>query len=346
MAGRPYGERLAALREDLRPRQALVSGAPDALQFFTGYRGHGYLAVREDAARLFAYPVEYTRAAQEAAVEVVLARERPLPAALVAWTFGHEVFVDASLSWAAAAALGGVQDGEALLARHMAVKDAERLADFVTAASLARSAYAALLAAARPGMTERALAAIANAHCFAAGAERLAFDTIVASGPRSALCHGEPTDRPLEPGDLVLVDLGPAVGEGEADFSRTFSVGPATDRARQVYDAVARAQAAGVAAVRPGAQGAEVDGAARAVLARAGLADAMVHALGHSLGRGPNLVPGCQDVVVEGAVITVEPGVYLPGWGGVRLEDACVVGPVVARPIGGGLEARLVEISL
>jgi Xaa-Pro dipeptidase len=158
---------------------------------------------------------------------------------------------------------------------------------------------------------------------------RLSFDTAVQSGPNSAHPHLGPGARRLGPGDLVLMDFGVASDGYRADTTRVVVVGQPDERQAELHGQVLAAHDAAVAAVRPGVSVGEVDEAARAVLREAGLADRFIHRVGHGLGlevhEDPSLDPGGERVLEQGMVITIEPGVYVPGWGGVRIEDDVVV---------------------
>ena len=179
-----------------------------------------------------------------------------------------------------------------------------------------------------PGVTELAVASSIERHLAAAGS-RPSFGTIVQSGPNSAQPHLGPSDRRLAAGDLVLLDFGADCDGYKADITRTVVLGEPDARQRELHSLVLSAHDAGVAAVRPGAKVGEVDEAARAVIREGGLADRFIHRLGHGLGleahEDPSLDPGGSAVLEEGMVITIEPGVYIPGWGGIRIEDDVVV---------------------
>ena len=210
------------------------------------------------------------------------------------------------------------------------VKSAEEIAKIETAARILDQAFAKILPQIRPGIAENSLAAILEYEMRQLGSERTGFATIVASGPRSALPHGVAGDRLLATGDLVVFDFGAVFDGYHSDMTRTVCLGPASDRQRQIYDTVLSAQMAGLAAVRPGALCREVDGVARGIIAEAGFGDFFGHGLGHSVGlaihESPRLSPLAGEARLEaGMVVTVEPGIYLPGWGGVRIEDLVVV---------------------
>jgi Xaa-Pro aminopeptidase len=192
---------------------------------------------------------------------------------------------------------------------------------------------AAAFAAVRPGTAEREVAGAIEAAMRAAGYERQAFDTIVASGPNAALPHHRAGDRQLQSGDLVVLDFGGVLDGYCCDLTRTVCIGAPSLQARQVYDAVLAAQRAAIASVKPGVDAVSVDAAARQVLEARGLGEAFGHGTGHGLGldvheepRVARARPDVPNVALEpGMVFTIEPGAYLPGWGGVRIEDDVLV---------------------
>ena len=161
------------------------------------------------------------------------------------------------------------------------------------------------------------------------GAEKEAFDTIVASGARSAHPHGRASSKPLEAGDLITFDFGARIGGYNSDLTRTVVLGAANARQREVYEVVLEAQLAALAAIRAGAEAKAVDAVARDLIAARGYGENFGHGLGHGLGRTVHDHTGFSTrstVVLEaGMVLTVEPGVYLEGWGGVRIEDDVLV---------------------
>jgi Xaa-Pro aminopeptidase len=189
------------------------------------------------------------------------------------------------------------------------------------------------VAAVRSGVAEREVAVAIEAAIRGSGYERLAFDTIVASGPNAALPHHRAGDRILLPGDLVVLDFGGVLDGYCCDLTRTVSIGAPSPQARQVYDAVRDAQQAAILAVKPGIDTSAVDAAARSLLEARGLGAAFGHGTGHGLGldvhEEPRVAkprPDAPGVPLEsGMVFTIEPGAYLPGWGGVRIEDDVLV---------------------
>ncbi len=189
----------------------------------------------------------------------------------------------------------------------------------------------------RPGRSERAVARELEALMLDNGADGPSFETIVAAGANSAVPHHRPTDAVLERGDFVKIDFGAAVGGYHSDMTRTFVLGPAATWQREVYALVSAAQQAGVAALRPGAELAAIDGAARTVIAEAGHGEHFGHGLGHGVGLQIHEAPGIGSAAAgtlrPGSVVTVEPGVYLAGRGGVRIEDTLVVGARAPEPL-------------
>ncbi len=212
------------------------------------------------------------------------------------------------------------------------VKDAGEVAMLSSAAEAADAALTALVAGGglRPGRTERAVARELESLMFDHGAEARAFDTIVATGANSAVPHHRPTDAVLTRGDFVKIDFGAVVAGYHSDMTRTFVMGAAADWQRDIYGLVAQAQRAGVAALEAGARLSEVDGAARRVIADAGFGENFGHGLGHGVGLQIHEAPGINSAtggtLRAGSVVTVEPGVYLPDRGGVRIEDTLVAG--------------------
>ncbi len=200
------------------------------------------------------------------------------------------------------------------------------------AAALADAALGAVAPTLDRRPTERQVALALDRHMVDAGADAPSYETIVASGPNAALPHARPTDRVIEPGDLIIIDVGARLDGYGSDMTRTFVAGgEPTDEQQRWYDAVMEAQAAGVAAVADGVELRAVDSVCRETLAGHGLAEAFIHGTGHGIGlqihEDPFLSARSDGILRRGQVVTVEPGVYLPGRGGVRIEDSVVVGP-------------------
>jgi Xaa-Pro aminopeptidase len=217
-----------------------------------------------------------------------------------------------------------------LLATARAIKDAHEIALLREAARITDLAFEHVVErVVRAGVREVDVALALERAMREAGAEDAGFDIIVASGPRCAMPHGVASSRAIESGDLVTMDFGARVAGYHADLTRAVAVGPIAPRLRELFDVVLDAQIAAVAALRPGLSGAQADAVARERLERAGLAEAFAHSLGHGVGleihEGPRLAATATDVLAEHMVVTVEPGVYLPGFGGVRIEDLVLI---------------------
>jgi Xaa-Pro dipeptidase len=229
-------------------------------------------------------------------------------------------------------------DAGAELARLRARKTPDEVARIQRAALITDQVTERAVAAVRAGLTELEVAAAIDREIASAGAQP-SFATIVQSGPNSAQPHLGPSDRPLRPGELVLLDFGAAWEGYCADTTRMVVVGEPDLRQLEVHELVLAAHDAAVAAVRPGVTVGEVDEAARSVIRAGGLADRFIHRVGHGLGleahEDPSLDPGGDAVLEEGMVVTIEPGVYIPGWGGVRIEDDLVVQAAGGRTLTG-----------
>ena len=224
---------------------------------------------------------------------------------------------------------GTLKGASKLMAELRQSKDEQELACMRRAQQIAEEAFTQLLQEVRVGVTERQLAARLQYLALSLGAERMSFDTIVASGPNGSMPHAVPTDRAVQEGDFITFDFGCVYGGYCSDMTRTVAVGQVSEEMEQVYRIVQRAQQAGLDAARAGKTGAEVDAAARDIIREAGYGAYFGHALGHSLGlevhESPNATPNNDKPLPEGAVISIEPGIYLPGRFGVRIEDTVLL---------------------
>jgi Xaa-Pro aminopeptidase len=224
---------------------------------------------------------------------------------------------------------------ERIVERLRVLKDDYEIATLREAARRLSQVASAVFGDVRRGRTERDLALAIDSRIRQAGFERSAFDTIVASGPNAALPHARPGERTITEGDLVVLDFGGVYDSYCVDLTRTVSVGKADRRVRDVYEAVREARTRAIAAVAPGRSRFDIDAAARDTLAAQGLGEAFGHGTGHGLGievhEDPRITRRRADVdtqdeaLAPGMVFTIEPGAYLPGWGGVRIEDDVLV---------------------
>jgi Xaa-Pro aminopeptidase len=346
-----YRQRLQALREQLarhRVEALLVTHLPNIF-YLCGFTGSsGVLLVELERATLITDRRYTTQARDEVHVVRVRVASQGLLAAVAGLLAGRR-----RLKLAFEAAHVRVSQRDELLRRlgrqvHLrgvvgwvealrARKDAEELERMRASAALASRVWTEVLPLIRPGVHELELAAEIEYRMRRAGASGPAFDTIVASGARAALPHGRATVKPLQKNELVVFDWGAILRGYCSDLTRTVFLGRAPARLRKWYDAVRAAQQAAWAMLRPGVTAEAVDAAARSVLRRHGLARYFTHSTGHGLGievhEEPRLARRQKTCLEAGHVVTIEPGIYLPGMGGIRIEDDLAITPVGATPL-------------
>jgi Xaa-Pro aminopeptidase len=316
----------------------LVSHLPN-IRYLCGFSGSaGLLLVGASAATLFT-DSRYTFQAREevSGARVRIAKRGPLQAVAdalggyrrVAWSTGHITLAQQNaLRAGRGARVRWVSDGNAV-EKLRAVKDAEELAAMRAAAGLISDVFGRVVRMVRPGVSELDLAAEIEYGIKHRGGSGPAFETIVVSGTRSAWAHARPTPKPLKKNELVVLDHGAILRGYCSDLTRTVFLGRASGKVRNMYYAVLEAQEAAKRTIRPGVKARDVDWAARRALKRRGLARYFTHSTGHGLGlevhEMPRLGRGEETLLQEGMVVTVEPGVYLEGVGGIRIEDDVVV---------------------
>ncbi|MEU4832753.1 aminopeptidase P family protein [Streptosporangium sp. NPDC023615] len=349
-------EDLAALLPAHEADAILVTHAVN-VYYLTGLASsNAAVLVRADASAALATDSRYIGAARNVCADIEVIEERDVAGALLAGPGGGSggagrTGVEADhMSVAAYFRLGGdlPRLSQAVESVRM-VKDEDEIALLRTACEITDRAFEAVLPELRPGTTEKEIARALERHMAALGADAPAFEAIVASGPNGAVPHHAPSDRPLERGDLVTMDFGARHLGYHADMTRTVAIGEPAGWQRELYDLVRAAQGAGLAAARTGTATHEVDAAARDLIAGAGYGEFFKHGLGHGVGLEIHEVPFLsprkpgrpgrpelselseqperdrEHARLEDRVpITVEPGVYLPGRGGVRIEDTLV----------------------
>lgn len=332
--------RLAALLPVYDAAAILVTRAVN-VRYLTGLASsNAAVLVRADGSAVLATDSRYAETARLVAPGVELVEERDVAARLAELAGdvplaveSHHMPVDEYTRLAGdgrdAALVRALVPMSAPVEALRAVKDEGEIELLRAACAVTCQAFADVLPRIRPGVTERELARALEFRMMELGAEKPAFDSIVAGGPNGAVPHHAPTDRPVERGELVTMDFG-ALWQGyHADMTRTVAVGEPAPWQRDLYDLVAAAQRAGSLALAPGAGAGDVDTAARDLIGAAGHAEHFGHGLGHGVGleihEMPFLGPGRTGRLEDRVPITVEPGVYLPGRGGVRIEDTLVV---------------------
>ncbi len=344
---KPFRPRAAkARRRALRARLApvdlvgLLVTKPVNVRYLTGFAGsYGALLLLHDRTVFFTDRRYERQAAEVDGAEVVIA-----PGDLIAGVIGvlgtdgdGLGFEPGGLTWGTGQRLRTLLPGRAvvpapeLVEELREVKDDDELAAMREAARIATETLPEVLGGLRAGVTEREVALEIELGMRRLGGDGLAFDPIVAFGEHAAEPHHRPGERALGRGELVTLDFGALVEGYRSDMTRTVVFGTASPRQREVYELVRHAEEAGLAALRPGVSCAEVDQACRRVIADAGWGDAFGHPSGHGVGleihEAPWVRPGGSGRIAAGTPVTVEPGVYLPGFGGVRIEDLAVVRP-------------------
>jgi Xaa-Pro aminopeptidase len=209
------------------------------------------------------------------------------------------------------------------------IKDSEEIARIEKAVAISDFAFNTIAPTIQPGKTELQVAWEIEKCLRENGSENLPFEIIVASGPKSALPHAHPSERVICDGDSVVIDMGARYGGYASDLSRTICAGTPSDLFKKIYTIVLDAQTAALRIISSGITGGDADAAAREVIQQAGHGEAFGHSLGHGVGlaahEAPRLSPGVNDPLLDGMVFTIEPGIYLSGWGGVRIEDTGVL---------------------
>jgi len=217
------------------------------------------------------------------------------------------------------------------------VKEPEEIELITRAAEISDKAFQHIEEIIHTGMTEKEVAWEIEKFIRENGSQGIPFDIIAASGPNSALPHAKPSPRTIQAGETVLFDIGARLDGYSSDLSRTICLGSPDDNFKKVYDIVLGAQLAVMAIIKEGMTGEQVDSLARKIIEEAGYGEAFGHALGHGVGlaahESPRLGAGSNEALASGMVFTVEPGIYLPGWGGIRIEDLVVMENGQARVI-------------
>ena len=341
----PRRDRAAAVIASLGADAALITSGVN-VRYLTGLvSSNAALLLSADGTAVLATDSRYAGTAQRESPDTELMIERDVAAVLVRRALdrglGRIAFEDQDLtvqrhrgltaitgSGAGAAGPDLVPAGAAIDELRM-VKDEAEIALLARACAITGEAFSAVLGRLRPGVTEREYAVALERAMIDLGAEAVAFGSIVASGPNGAIPHHVPGDRPFFSGDLVTVDCGALFGGYHADMTRTVAIGKPAAWQCEIYQIVAEAQAAGVAAAKPGADVGDLDAVSRDLIEAAGYGAHFGHGLGHGVGleihEAPIIGYDRTGTLADRVPITIEPGIYLPGEGGVRIEDTLVV---------------------
>ena len=330
-ADRP--QRLRERFEELEADAAILSATPDA-QWVSGFSGEGWVIV--DEGLVIVTDGRYDlRAQRESPGAEILVRsggfKEPVRDRLVEKGVKRVAFQSDHMTVNSRDELAEFLDGielvpvKQILRTERMVKDAEEIEVLRRAIAATDAAFEATTAWLEAGVSEKEAALEVQRQVLLNGGDKLSFDTIAAFGPNSADPHAEPTDRTLELGDNIKLDFGAAIAGHHADLTRTVFLTEPDEKQREIYNIVLQAQLAAIDAVKPGIEGKAVDAVARAVITEAGYGELFTHGLGHGVGlqihEGPGLGQTSEDTLEAGMMITIEPGIYEKGWGGVRIED-------------------------
>ncbi len=218
-----------------------------------------------------------------------------------------------------------------------AIKDREEIENIVTAAALADAAFQYARSIIRPGITEKHVAWEVEKFLRSQGSETIPFDIIIASGPNSALPHARASQRCIQENEPIVIDLGARINGYCSDLTRTIILGNGDGTFSRIYDIVLGAQLTALATITSGMTAGDADNLARTVIEKAGYGEKFGHGLGHGVGLNPHelprLSPGSSDMLQENMVFTIEPGIYMPDWGGVRIEDIVIIQKGKVRPL-------------
>ncbi len=354
-------KRLAALRKTLKSENldALIVGNLNHVRYLSGFSGSsGLLVVDRRRAYFFTDPRYDTQSRREVKGARISITGRPLAGAFgiiptlktrfarVGFERDHATILECeeysqNLNGSLMAPTCGLVERQAM------VKDKYELSQIEKAVKITDDTFEHVLQFIKPGVRETELAAEMEYFMKMAGSSNPAFETIVASGARSALPHGAASSKKIARGDFVTFDFGARVNGYVADMTRTIVVGKASAKQKNIYNLVLKAQKAGVAKIKHGRAAADVDRACRAIINRAGYGKNFGHGTGHGIGlyihEGPRLAETSTDILKRGMVVTVEPGIYLPGWGGVRIEDDVLVTVAGGRALNKSRK-KLIEV--
>ena len=340
-------KRLRKLRERLREQEldAILVSTPENRRHLSGFSGSaGHLLITQDDAVLatdFRYVEQAGRQAPDFRVERIAGTQPWLPRAASELGVRRVGFEAENMTVEAYSAFKKAIDGAdppgrpemvsttGIAERLRALKDEEELSLLTKAVEIADEAFVEVARAVEPGVTEREVAWELEKSMRERGADNISFDTIVGAGANGALPHHRAGDKVLQEGEAVVIDMGAQYKGYCSDLTRTITLGEPDDTFQRVYDTVLRAQLEAEERVTAGMTGGEADSIARDIISEAGYGDNFGHGLGHGVGLAvhefPRVGPNSEDPLEDGMVFTIEPGIYISGWGGVRIEDMVVL---------------------
>jgi len=333
--------RLSKLRPVIAQQglDALLVSKTENCRYLSGFSGEGHLLISPDRAVLAA-DFRYLEQAKKEAPDFNIARTKGdlaqwLPRLTSEFGWRKLGFEANTLTFAAYGQLNEKITAEKiklelvpttnLVENLRSVKEKRELKLITKAVELTDAAFIRAKSGIRPGITEKQAAWEIEKYLREGGSDGIAFDVIVASGPNSALPHAKPTERVIRPGEPVIIDMGARLDGYCSDFSRTLFFGKPDKTFVAIYNIVLKAQLTAIGEIRTGMKASEADQLARDIIEQAGYGNAFGHGLGHGVGlevhESPAIGPASQDSLADGMVFTLEPGIYIPGWGGVRIED-------------------------
>ncbi len=335
-----YRQRQARIRSWLEEAavDAIMVSSPANVRYLSGFTGEGHLILTAEAGAICSDSRFQIEAEQADGLAIAISPNGHLEAAaefLNSEAAGKLAFEEHVLTYSQfrklekAFGTDGLEPVSGVVEEQRIIKDAGEVSAIRKAAQTVDTALTELLAEVQPGPTEKELAIELDHRILLNGADTIAFPTIAASGPSAACPHAQPTDRRLAEGDMLKIDVGCCLEGYCSDMTRTIFLGEPDERFSKIYSVVLAAQQAALEQVGPGVTCAQLDKIARDVVQAAGFGEYFIHGLGHGVGlevhEAPRVSARSDEVLAAGMVITVEPGIYIEGWGGVRIEDLVVV---------------------
>ena len=316
--------------------EAIIITSPENLYYFSGFTGGEGLLVLTTEKKYIIVDGRYTIQAKEQAKDFEVIEFKALPYQIVAdMKFDKIGFEDKRISYNSFKNMSSVMPAVTTIGvsdelnEYRKVKSEEECKNIRRAEHIGDMAFEHILPFIKPGITEREITLELEYFMKKQGADSLSFDTIVAVGERSALPHANLTDKKVEDGKVVLMDYGCVYNGYCSDMTRTVAVGYADDKTKNIYETVLKAQMSAIDKIKAGAANKDVDKVARDIISEAGYGETFTHSLGHGVGleihEQPNLSPRSEDVLKSGNIVTVEPGIYVEGFCGVRIEDLVLV---------------------